>query len=316
MRPAGTMGLEGLLARPDASEDVMRDLNEQNLTEAVIRRFDHCADPRLKAVMTSLVSHLHAFVRDVEPTEPEWFEAIRFLTETGQMCDAKRQEFILLSDTLGVSMLVDAINHRNPGGATETTVLGPFYVESAPEFPLGADIAGGVEGEPLFVEGSVRSADGSPLAGAVVDVWQSDDEGHYDIQLQDLEGLRLRGRLRTNRDGRFHFWTIMPTSYPIPTDGPVGKLLAATERHPFRPAHVHFMIEAKDHERLVTHVFVDGDEYLDSDVVFGVKDSLVRRFEPRPPGTAPDGRSLDRPYRHLHYDFGLKPLAATGPKAA
>jgi hydroxyquinol 1,2-dioxygenase len=294
----------------------MRDFNEHNLTEAVIRRFDRCGDPRLKAVMTSLVTHLHAFVREVEPTEAEWFEAVKFLTETGQMCDDRRQEFILLSDTLGVSMLVDAINHRHPEGATETTVLGPFFVENAPEFPLGADIAGGVQGEPLYIEGSVCSTDGAPLPGAIVDVWQSDDDGHYDVQLNDAGHFHLRGRLRTDAEGRFHLWSIKPQFYPIPTDGPVGRLLAATERHPFRPAHVHFMIQAPGHERLVTHVFVDGDPYLDSDVVFGVKGSLVRAFEPREPGVAPDGRRLDRPWHRLTYHFGLKPLARAASKAA
>ena len=294
----------------------MRDFDEHNLTEAVIRRFDACDNPRLRQVMTSLVRHLHDFVREIEPSEAEWFEAIQFLTATGRMCDDKRQEFILLSDTLGVSMLVDAINHRNAGGATETTVLGPFFVESAPEFPLGADISEGVAGEPLYVSGTVRSSAGAALPGAIVDVWQSDDEGHYDVQLQDLEGFHLRGRLRADEKGEFRFWSILPRPYPIPTDGPVGKLLAATGRHPYRPAHVHFMIQAPGQEKLITHVFVEGDAYLDSDVVFGVKNSLVSRFEPRPPGTAPDGRAMPQPYHHLHYDFALKPAAGAAAKAA
>jgi hydroxyquinol 1,2-dioxygenase len=288
----------------------MRNFDEHNLTQAVIDRFDKCENERLKQVMTSLVTHLHAFVRDIEPTEQEWFEAIMFLTRTGQICDDKRQEFILLSDTLGVSMLVDAINHRQPDGATETTVQGPFYVADAPDFPLGADIRGAVEGEPLFVEGRVTGPDGKPIAGAVVDVWQSDDQGHYDIQLQDLGEFHLRGRIRTDDQGRYWFWSIMPKFYPIPTDGPVGALLAATERHPFRPAHIHYMIAAPGFERLVTHVFVDGDPYLDSDAVFGVKQSLIQRFTHRQAGTEPDGKPIARPHHYMTYDFGLKPSAA------
>lgn len=288
----------------------MRDFNEHTLAEAVIARLERCGDERLREVMKSLVQHLHDFVREVEPTETEWLEAIRFLTLTGQMCDDKRQEFILLSDTLGVSMLVDAINHRAAGGGSESTVLGPFYVDNPPEFDLGANIAAGVPGEPLYVEGSVGSADGTPLAGAIVDVWQSDEEGFYDVQIPDRQSPRLRGRLRTDAEGQFRFWSIKPSFYPIPTDGPVGKLLAATERHPFRPAHVHFMIQAPSHERLVTHVFVDGDPYLDSDVVFGVKDTLVRPFERHEPGMAPDGEVIARHWSSMSYDFKLMPSSA------
>jgi hydroxyquinol 1,2-dioxygenase len=288
----------------------MRNFDEHNLTEAVIARFAACENPRLKQVMASLVTHLHAFVREVEPTEAEWFEAIQFLTKTGQICDDKRQEFILLSDTLGVSMLVDAINHRQPDGATETTVQGPFYVAAAPDFALGADIRGAVEGEPLFVEGRVTGPDGAPVAGAIVDVWQSDDDGHYDIQLQDLGEFHLRGRLRTDAQGRYWFWSIMPKFYPIPTAGPVGQMLAATERHPFRPAQIHFMIAAPGYERLVTHVFVDGDPYLDSDAVFGVKQSLIRGFARRATGTEPNGTPIDKAHQYMTYDFGLKPSAA------
>jgi hydroxyquinol 1,2-dioxygenase len=283
----------------------MRDFDEHNITEAVIERFAGTPDPRLKEIMTSLVQHLHNFVRDVELTYEEWTVAIDFLTRTGQICNDKRQEFILLSDTLGVSMLVDAINHRMPEGATQTTVLGPFYVNDPPEVALGDDVSAGLPGEPLFVEGRVTSASGRPIAGAVVDIWHSDSEGFYDVQTS--RETALRARLRTSPDGRFHFWTIVPRYYPIPDDGPVGQMLAATKRHPFRPAHVHFMIDAPGHEKLITHVFRAGDVYLDSDAVFGVKNSLIREFTRQRPGVAPDGRRMERSWRKLSYDFGLKP---------
>lgn len=285
----------------------MRDFDEQNITEAVLERFEDTPDPRLKRVVQSLVRHLHAFVRDVEPSFAEWGQAIEFLTRTGKMCSDVRQEFILLSDTLGVSMLVDAINHRQPAGATETTVLGPFYVQGPPEVPNGAEISGGMAGEPLLVEGTVASAGGGPLTGAVVDVWHSDAEGYYDVQRPDLAEHAMRARLRTDAEGRFHFWSIMPTFYPIPYDGPVGEMLGATGRHPNRPAHVHFMISAPGHETLVTHVFAEDSPYLDSDAVFGVKTTLIRPFTEEAPGRAPDGREVPAPWRRLHYDFGLKP---------
>jgi hydroxyquinol 1,2-dioxygenase len=286
----------------------MRDFDEHNITQAVIDRFAGTPDPRLKRIMTSLVSHLHDFIRDVEPTFAEWDSAIGFLTRTGQMCNDKRQEFILLSDTLGASMLVDAINHRLPEGATETTVLGPFFVQNAPKFENGADVSGGLKGELLFVEASVASAAGEPLADAVVDVWQSDDDGFYDVQRMDLSNAALRGQFRTDAAGKIHFRTIQPAAYPIPYDGPVGDMLKATNRHPWRPAHVHFMIAAPGYETLVTHVFSAGDEYLDSDAVFGVKNSLIRAFTHEQPGTLPDGTKTAAPWRHLTYDFGLKPL--------
>jgi hydroxyquinol 1,2-dioxygenase len=253
------------------------------------------------------VRHLHAFVREVEPSQEEWRAGIEFLTRTGHMCDDKRQEFILLPDALGVSMLVDAINNRLPAGATETTVLGPFYVQGPPEHPLGADISAGMQGKPLYCDGSVRRVDGTPIPGAIVDVWHADDHGHYDVQQLDALGdLAGRARFRTDAEGRFHFWTVRPSSYPIPHDGPVGELLAAQGRHPYRPAHVHFMIAAEGHQTLVTHVFAAGDEYLDSDVVFGVKDSIISPFEERGPGAAPDGCEMAEAYSHLHYDFRLK----------
>jgi hydroxyquinol 1,2-dioxygenase len=292
-------------------EEIMRNFDETSITQAVLDRVAHARDARTRQVSEALVRHLHSFVREIEPSFEEWEAGIRFLTRTGQLCDANRQEFILLSDTLGVSMLVDAINHRLPDGATETTVLGPFFVDAAPELPLGADISGGITGQPMFVSGTVTSSSGQPLAGAVVDTWHSDDDGHYDVQqLEKIGQLAMRARFRTDKEGRFHFWSIKPAAYPIPHDGPVGEMLEAQGRHPWRPAHVHFMVQAPGHERLVTHVFVDGDKYLDSDVVFGVKDSLVRPFKDFPAGTAPDGSSLSRDYCHLHYDFGLKPNAA------
>lgn len=284
----------------------MRNFDENSITQAVLDRVSQAVDPRQRQISEALVRHLHAFVREVEPTMPEWEAAIGFLTRTGRMCDDKRQEFILLSDTLGVSMLVDAINHRDAAGATDTTVLGPFYVQGPKELPLGSDISEGMKGEPLFVSGSVASTDGRPLAGAAVDVWHSDGDGYYDVQqIEEIGGLSMRARLIADAEGRFHFWTIRPAAYPIPHDGPVGEMLKVQGRHPYRPAHVHFMIHASGHDTLVTHVFAAGDSYLDSDVVFGVKDTLIREFTRHPPGRAPDGRDMAKSYSSLHYDFRL-----------
>lgn len=282
-----------------------RDFTAETITAAVLDRFADTPDPRLKAIMGALVRHLHAFVRETEPTFAEWQAAIGFLTRTGHLCDDHRQEFILLSDTLGVSMLVDALNNRMPPGATETTVLGPFYVQSAPEMPDGADISGGLDGEPLVVTGTVASADGTPLPGASVDVWHADDDGFYDVQqLDKTDGLAGRARFRTDAQGRFSFRTIMPSWYPIPSDGPVGDMLAATARHPNRPAHVHFMIAAPGHETLITHIFAADSPWLDTDAVFGVKTSLIAEF-PRHAA----GAGAGTPYRSLAYAFGLKPAA-------
>jgi len=284
------------------------DFNENTITEAVLERFGDTPDPRLRQIMQSLVRHLHDFVRDVELTFDEWAFAIDFLTRTGQMCDDKRQEFILLSDTLGVSMLVDAINHRMPEGTTETTVLGPFYVQNPPEFPAGADISDGASGEPLYFQGKVTAPDGTPLKSAWVDVWQSDDDGYYDVQKPGGEA-NLRARFRTDAEGNFNFWTIVPTFYPIPTDGPVGKMLNATKRHPYRPAHIHFMIGTDGYETLVTHLFISGDPYLDSDAVFGVKQSLIVDLSRHEAGTAPDGRTITGTWSSHQHRFGLKPSA-------
>jgi hydroxyquinol 1,2-dioxygenase len=287
----------------------MRDFDENDITAAVIGRFADTPDPRLKEIMTSLVRHLHAFARDVRLSFAEWSYAIDFLTRTGQICSDQRQEFILLSDTLGLSMLVDTIDHPASAGVTESTVLGPFYVARAPEVPLGSDVSEGITGEPLYVEGTVCSTDGRPIADAVVDTWHSDDEGFYDVQRPELSGPALRARFRTDASGRFYFWSIVPRFYPIPDDGPVGKMLKATARHPFRPAHVHFMISAPGHEMLITHVFAADSPYLDSDAVFGVKNELIREFTHEPPGVAPDGKAMPQPWRRLSYDFGLKQTA-------
>ena len=284
----------------------MRNFNEVTITNAVIDRIKNTPDARLKQISTSLVRHLHDFVRDVRLTEAEWGYAIDFLTRTGKICDGNRQEFILLSDTLGVSMLVDAINHTSPG-TTESTVLGPFYVQNPPEYPLGADIRGTLKGDPLYAHGRIMSADGEPLANAIVDVWHSDEDGYYDVQHLDATGgLAGRARFRTDENGSYRFWTIKPAAYPIPYDGPVGDMLKAQERHPWRPAHVHFMIEAPGYEKLTTHVFVSGDQYLDSDAVFGVKDSLIADFISHNGGVSPDGQTQEGPFFTLEYDFALQ----------
>lgn len=287
----------------------MRNLTEDTLTEAVLARHKDAPNPRLKEVMSALIRHLHGFAREVALTEEEWFEGIRFLTDVGHKTDDKRQEFILLSDTLGLSMLVIALNNRKPAGCTEATVFGPFHVEGAPQYPLGADVANGAPGDPCFVRGHVRGLDGKPVAGATIDVWQADAAGFYDVQYRDLAQPRARGVLHSSPQGEFHFRTIVANAYPIPHDGPVGKLLQALGRHPWRPAHLHFMIKAPGYETLVTHVFRSGDRYLDSDAVFGVRSSLIGDWIRHDPGTAPDGTKLDGPFYTLDFDFVLNPVA-------
>jgi hydroxyquinol 1,2-dioxygenase len=282
-----------------------RDLTEDNLIKEVLATFEDAESERFKEIMQSLVRHLHAFVREVEPTEEEWFEAIEFLTRTGKISDDNRQEFILLSDTLGVSMQVIDINHRKPTGATEATVFGPFYVEGAPEYKNGDDLANGAPGEPCFVEGQVRSVSGEPIANAHLEIWQADDEGLYDVQREGLSEAQGRGQLNADESGRFWFWSVKPESYPIPYDGPVGDMLKAANRSPMRPAHVHFRISAPGYETVTTHVFEEGDEYLDSDAVFGVKDSLIADIVCHEPGLAPDGTGMNKPFYTLNYDFVL-----------
>lgn len=253
--------------------------SEERSAEVVNASFAGTRDPRLREVLRSLVRHLHDFVKDVELTEDEWNAAIAYLTATGHRCDDRRQEFVLLSDVLGVSMLVETINHRTRGVATESTVLGPFHVVESPPRPIGANIALTGEGEACLVTGRVTGPDGEPVGGATVDVWQADAEGYYDVQRPGtVPATNLRGLFTTEPDGSFWFRTVVPRYYPIPDDGPVGALLAATGRHPNRPAHIHFLVQAEGYAPVTTHVFAAGSPYLDSDAVFGVKPSLVRDF--------------------------------------
>ncbi len=274
----------------------MRNLDQHTITAAVHERFANTPDARLKKILHSLVQHLHDFAREVELTEAEWMQGIEFLTATGHMTDAKRQEFILLSDTLGLSMLTVAMNQQKPAGCTEATVFGPFHVADAPHYAHGEDVANGAVGTPCLVRGSVRGLQGEPVANAVIDVWQADADGKYDVQYPGQQEQRARGVLRSGADGRFHFKSIVANAYPIPDDGPVGAMLRATKRHSMRPAHLHFMIEAPGYETLVTHVFRDGDAYLDSDAVFGVRQSLVADWVAQADGSYT-----------LDFDFVLKP---------
>lgn len=282
-----------------------RNLSGEALTAAVLASFAHCASPRFTQIAQSLIRHLHAFIGEVEPTEEEWAQGIEFLTRAGHITTDQRQEFILLSDVLGASMRVIGVNHRRPAGATESTVFGPFFVAGSPRFACGADIAGGAPGDPLYMDGVVRALTGEPLANVRIEVWQADDEGHYDVQVAALEAPRGRGHLYSGPDGRYAFWTVRPSAYPIPNDGPVGDLLAAARRSPMRPAHVHFMMSAPGYQTLVTHVFAADDPYLDSDAVFGVKSSLITPFTRHEPGEAPDGSQRATPYYTARYDFTL-----------
>jgi hydroxyquinol 1,2-dioxygenase len=287
-----------------------REFDQFTITAEVIDRFKSTPNPRLKQVMEAVVRHAHALVIETQLTEEEWRFAIDFLTRTGQMCSDRRQEFILLSDTLGISMLVDAINNGVPAGATQSTVLGPFFVQDAPSAKNGSviDLGDDHSGQPLYAEATFTDLEGNPIENAKVDVWHSDEDGNYDIQYHPAVPLTRRARFLTGNDGRVTFWTSLPAAYPIPYDGPVGQMLAATKRHPWRPAHLHYMVDAPGFKHLTTHIFVNGDQYLESDAVFGVKKSLVDDFPERHAGTAPDGRVMDRPYRHLVWHFKLPRL--------
>ncbi|WP_202885963.1 intradiol ring-cleavage dioxygenase [Kribbella sandramycini] len=260
------------------------DLHGDELTDAVVTSFDGSLEPRTKEVMSALVRHLHAFAREVDLTEDEYFLAIDFLTRTGQISDDKRQEFVLLADTLGLSMLTVGLGSPDAEGATESTVFGPFFVEGSPEVPNGADLANGAPGQPCLVSGRVLTTKGEPIAGATVETWQADEDGFYDVQKDGLTGPQNRGHLKTDADGNYSFWAVKPVAYPIPVDGPVGEMLRAGGRGWMRPAHIHFMVTAPGYHRLITHVFEAADPYLQEDAVFGVKDSLVTEFTEHPDG--------------------------------
>ena len=284
----------------------MQLVTEDNITELAVERWATAGDPRLSELMTGLVRHLHEFAREVRLTEDEWMAAMRWLTRAGQISDDKREEFILASDVLGLSMLVVQMNHRLDPAATPATVLGPFHVEGSPELRYGEDMSEGVSGTSLYVHGTVRDLDGNPVAGAVLDIWQADTEGAYESQLSDVDEARLRAKYTTRQDGSYCVRTIAPKGYTIPMDGPVGDLVSRTGISHYRPAHIHFLIYVPGHEPLITHLFQEGADYLDSDVVFGTKQELVVAFEPREPGATPDGGKSDVPWSEARYDFVLQ----------
>jgi catechol 1,2-dioxygenase len=297
-------------------EDLRRSTTEHDITAAVLARFAATPDPRLREIMLGLIKHLHAFVKEVELTETEWFQAIEILTEAGKMCSDKRQEFILFSDTLGVSMVVDLIGHRKPQGATESTVFGPFHRLGAPHLPPGGNIAHhDTVGMPTLVSGRVLDLDGKPIAGAVLDVWQTQSNGLYDSQDENPNELHMRGKFTTDGEGRYLIRTVRPVNYPIPSDGPVGAMLKATGRHPWRPAHIHFVITADGYDAVTTHIFDRTDEYLESDAVFAVKESLICDFvrhETPPPQAQQLG--IAAPVLIAEFDFVLQPAGAA-PRA-
>ncbi len=299
------------LSRPPVPS-AAQSAREEELVARVLGSFANAPDPRLKLIMESLVRHTHAFLREVRLSEAEWRAAIEFLTDAGHITDDRRQEFVLLSDVLGASMQTITINNEAYENATEATVLGPFFVEGAPLVQLGGDISFGASGEPCWVEGSVTATDGRPLGGARLEVWEADDQGFYDVQ-RDAERLSARAHLFTDGDGEFRFWALTPTPYPIPHDGPVGRLLAATGRSPLRASHLHFKVSSPGYRELTTHIFVRGDELLGSDAVFGVRESLIKTFERRPgDAPTPDGRELGgRGWSRVRFEIVLAPAAAS-----
>lgn len=283
---------------------------EQQLVDTVVASFSKAEDQRLKQLMQSLTRHLHNFLREVRLTEEEWNAAIEFLTAAGHITDDKRQEFVLLSDVFGASMQTIAMNNQSYKEATEATVFGPFFVADAPEIPIGGDIAGGANGQPCWVEGTVTDTEGRPVPGARIEVWEADEDGFYDVQYAD-QRVAGRAHLNADQDGKYAFWGLTPTPYPIPHDGPVGKMLAAVGRSPVRASHLHFMVTADGLRPLVTHIFVEGDPQIEiGDSVFGVKDSLIKKFETQPAGTpTPDGRDLDnQSWARTRFDIVLAPV--------
>jgi hydroxyquinol 1,2-dioxygenase len=285
----------------------MQLVTEDNITALAAERWGTARNPRTAELLTALVRHLHDFAREVGLTEAEWMAAIQWLTATGQASDDKRQEFILASDVLGLSMLVVQLNHRFDDAATPATVLGPFHIPGSPPLPFGGDMSDGLPGRPLYITGTVGALDGSPIAGAVLDVWQADEEGLYESQIPAIEEARLRATYATRDDGSYCVRTIAPRGYSIPMDGPVGELIGRTEISHFRPAHVHFLLDVDGYERLITHLFEAGAQYLENDVVFGTKEGLVVAFEEHEPGPTPAGDESAEPFLVARYDFVLQP---------
>lgn len=288
---------------------VVQSARESALTDEVVASFAGSADPRYRQVMGSLVRHLHAFIRDVRLTQDEWDAAIAFLTKAGHITDDRRQEFILLSDVLGASMMTVGVNSPARSEATESTVFGPFFVEASPFAERGADISGGLTGRPCYLHGRVTALDGTPLAHARIEVWAADDDGFYDVQYEG-DALAGRAHLFTDENGDYDFWTVEPAAYPIPHDGPVGDLLTAAGRSPMRPAHVHYMVTADGYAPLITHIFVATSDHLDDDAVFGVKESLIREFTEHGPGVAPRDRQIDSTWSEAVFDIVLAPADA------
>jgi hydroxyquinol 1,2-dioxygenase len=282
-------------------------VTEDNITDLAEERWETAHDARTRTLLTALVRHLHAFAREVRLTEAEWMEGIQWLKATGQISDEKREEFILTSDVLGLSMLVVQMNNQFEEQATPATVLGPFHIDGSPELGYGEDMSQGLTGAPLYVSGVVRGLDGTLVGGAVLDVWQADEEGAYEAQIVDVDEARLRAKYTTQPDGSYCIRTIAPKGYSIPMDGPVGDMIRLTDISHFRPAHVHFLLNVPGYRPLITHLFQEGAEYLDSDVVFGTKAALVVSFEHRDPGPTPDGGASDVPWLEARYDFVLQP---------
>jgi len=293
----------------------MRQFNEDTLTNEVVARLKKTKNPRLREIMTSLVKHVHAFAREVHLTEEEWFEGIKFLTSVGQKCDGKRQEFILLSDVLGLSMMVVALNHKTQAGATEATVLGPFFAHGAKEFGYGADLREGatMKGEDVWVSGRVLSVDGKPIPNAALDIWQAKADGIYDLQTEGE--FELRGRVKANAKGEYAFASYKPNFYSIPIDGPVGDMVRATTNNHMRPAHMHAIVSAPGYQQVITHVFVEGDPHLDGDAVYAVKNSLIGKYKKVNNPEQAKKRGLPNPFLTLTWDFRLAADKAGAKKA-
>jgi hydroxyquinol 1,2-dioxygenase len=291
----------------EAKEPSMAFVTRDNITDLAVKRWATAHSPRLAQLMTALVSHIHEYAREIQLTEDEWIAGIDWLTRTGQSCTGKRQEFILASDVVGLSMLVVQLNNLFTEKATPATVLGPFHIDGSPAVPFGFDMSAGISGTPLFITGKVTDSEGAPIPEAILDVWQTDSNGNYESQLPGVDEARLRAKYQTRADGSYCVRTIAPRGYTIPMDGPVGELISKTDIGEYRPAHVHFMLEVPGYRKLITHLFRKDTEYLDSDVVFGVKDSLIVPFIEHEPGSSPDGAVTNQPFLVVRYDFVLDP---------